>query len=216
MCKSSLLHTQHTQPQPAHLSAQLPHFLCTPACSNVFEEPLASAISGQSIANLPAALAKLPSLAELSKMTPEERAAAFDLEGLTSEVSAQLAKLDLAELRRMNVSSITDIKLDDLRKLNLTALATELVSNVNTTQVTSAVTRSIGGIAAMIPRLPDPAYIAGFKLDPEALEAAGLPNVRSVPELFATIMRGTLGAHTPTHLRAHMHVAGVMARLWFI
>lgn len=62
------------------------------------------------------------------------------------------------------------------------------------------VTKISERVATVIPAIPDPLYVAGLRLDPQALEDADLPAARSMPELFGKLMGTTIGEFCCTRL----------------
>lgn len=54
-------------------------------------------------------------------------------------------------------------------------------------------TKATERVATVLPAMPDPLYVAGLKLDPQALADADLPAASNVAELFGKVMRDTIG-----------------------
>lgn len=128
---------------------------------------------------------KLPSLQDLAK-------------GLNlTELAQRAANVSsLAELaKQLNVESFNPA---ELAKLNISSVG-ELLRNLNTTaalppvDVAATIGKLGERIMSILPRLPDPLYLAGLRLDPQALADADLPAATSVPQLFGSLMSKTMG-----------------------
>lgn len=128
---------------------------------------------------------KLPSLQDLAK-------------GLNlTELAQRAANVSsLAELaKQLNVESFNPA---ELAKLNISSVG-ELLRNLNTTaalppvDVAATIGKVGERIMSILPRLPDPLYLAGLRLDPQALADADLPAATSVPQLFGSLMSKTMG-----------------------
>jgi hypothetical protein len=166
-----------------------PNLLRGPAAR--FSDGIASLIArGDSAEGVLPAAPKLPSLQELAKSL-----------NLT-DIAARAANVtSLGELaKQLNISSLNPA---ELAKLNITSVG-ELLRGLNTTaalppvDVAATIGKVGERIMSMLPRLPDPLYLAGLRLDPQALADADLPAASSVPQLFGSLMSKTMGEYSRT------------------
>ncbi|KAF6255697.1 hypothetical protein COO60DRAFT_1533329 [Scenedesmus sp. NREL 46B-D3] len=140
---------------------------------------------GDSAEGVVPAAPKLPSLQELAKT--------LNLTDIAARAANVTSLADLA--KQLNISSLNPA---ELAKLNITSVG-ELLRNLNTSAVLPPVdvAATIGKVGerimSMLPRLPDPLYLAGLRLDPQALADADLPAASNVPQLFGSLMSRTLG-----------------------
>jgi hypothetical protein len=128
---------------------------------------------------------KLPSLQELAK--------SLNLTDLATRAINGTSLADLA--KQLNVSSLNPA---ELAKLNITSVG-ELLRGLNTSaalppiDVAATIGKVGERIMSVLPRLPDPMYVLGLRLDPKALADADLPAVATVPQLFGSLMSQTMG-----------------------
>jgi hypothetical protein len=161
-----------------------PNLLRGPAAR--FSDGIASLIArGEGADGVLPAAPKLPSLQDLAKTLN------------VTDIAARAANVtSLAELaKQLNITSLNP---SELAKLNITSVG-ELLRNLNTSaalppvDVAATIGKVGERIMSILPRLPDPLYLAGLKLDPQALADADLPAVNSVPQLFGSLMSRTMG-----------------------
>lgn len=123
---------------------------------------------------------KLPSLEELTKNLNLTELAKNNLTTSIADLAKTL-NLTPAELANFNISNVGDL----LKQVNMT--------NIDGKAVLGAVGKVSERLFSVLPRLPDPLYVLGLRLDPAALEDAELPAVNSVPQLFSSLLSKTMG-----------------------
>jgi hypothetical protein len=156
--------------------------------ANLLRGPLGSLLARGEGAEVPS-VPKLPSLQDLAKSLnlTELAARATNITSL-AELAKQLnvSSLNPAELAKLNITSVGEL----LRGLNASAALPPI-------DVAATIGKVGERVMSLMPRLPDPLYMMGLRLDPKALADADLPAVATVPQLFGSLMSQTMGeAHS--------------------
>lgn len=152
--------------------------------ANLLRGPLGSLLARGEGAEVPS-VPKLPSLQDLAKSLnlTELAARATNITSL-AELAKQLnvSSLNPAELAKLNITSVGEL----LRGLNASAALPPI-------DVAATIGKVGERVMSLMPRLPDPLYMMGLRLDPKALADADLPAVATVPQLFGSLMSQTMG-----------------------